>query len=406
MTTAPAPTLALEGGPPVRTAPLPPWPHFAPDEVEAAAAVLRSGKVNYWTGTEGREFECEFAGLIDVPYAIAVSNGTAALELALHALGVGPGDEVVTTARTFIASASAAVAVGARPVIAEVDADSQNLTAETVAAGLTPRTKAVIAVHLAGWPVEMDALLALCRPRGIAVIEDCAQALGATYGGRPVGGLGDVGAFSFCQDKILTTGGEGGMVTLRDKALWERAWSHKDHGKSHEAVYHRAHPPGFRWVHESWGTNMRLTEPQAALGRVALRKLPGWLATRRRHAEALRAACEAFPALRVPVPPAHVGHAWYKFYAFVRPELLAPGWDRDRVMAAIAAEGVPCLAGSCGEIYLEQAFPPAWRPAERLPVARELHETSLMFLVHPTLSDADVGDVGAAIAKVMRVAQA
>jgi hypothetical protein len=406
MTTRPTSPLALEGGTPVRTTPMPPWPHFAEDEVEAAAAVLRSGKVNYWTGTEGREFECAFAGLVDVPYAIALANGTVALELALHALGVGAGDEVVTTARTFIASASAAVAQGARPVIAEVDADSQNLTAETVEAVLTPRTRAVIAVHLAGWPVEMDPLLAVCRERGIRVIEDCAQALGATYKGRPVGGLGDIGAFSFCQDKILTTAGEGGMVTMRDKALWERAWSYKDHGKSHEAMFHRAHPPGFRWVHESWGTNMRLTEPQAALGRVALRKLPDWLATRRRHAEALRAACEAFDALRVPVPPAHAGHAWYKFYAFVRPERLAPGWDRDRIMAAIAAEGVPCQAGSCGEIYRELAFPPAWRPAERLPVARQLHETSLMFLVHPTLADSDVSDVCAAIAKVMRVAQA
>lgn len=402
-TTTPS-TLAIDGGLPVRTAPMPPWPHFAADEVQAASDVLATGKVNYWTGEAGRAFEREFAAYHGVPHAIALANGTVALELALHVLGVGPGDEVVTTSRTFIASASCAVMRGARPVCADVDRDSQNLTAATVEAVLTPRTKAVVAVHLAGWPIDLDPLLELCRARGIALIEDCAQALGATYKGRRVGTIGDIGAFSFCQDKILTTGGEGGMLTLRDEALWSRAWSFKDHGKSYEAVYHRAHAPGFRWLHESFGTNWRLTEMQSAIGRAQLAKLPGWLATRKRHAERLMACFAAFPALRVPAPPADVEHAWYKCYAFVRPARLAPGWDRDRIMNAIAAEGVPCLSGSCSEIYLEKAFPPEWRPAERLPVARELGETSLMFLVHPTLTDADVEDVCRAVEKVFLVA--
>lgn len=406
MTILPVTSLALEGGTPVRTTPMPPWPHFGPEDIAAATAVLASGRVNYWTGEEGRHFECDFAGAFQVPYAIALANGTLALELALHALGVGPGDEVITTARTFIASASAVVARGARPVIADVDRDSQNLTAETVAPLITPRTKAVIAVHLAGWPVEMDSLLALCRAKDIDVIEDCAQAQGAFYHGRSVGSLGDVGAFSFCQDKIFTTGGEGGMVTTHDEALWNAMWSYKDHGKSHEAVFKREHPPGFRWVHESFGTNMRLTEMQSALGRLALRRLPEMIATRRQHADRLRRCCAQFPALRVPVPPEHVYHAYYKFYAFVRPEALKPGWDRNRIMDAIAAEGVPCLSGSCSEIYLEKAFPPEWRPAERLPVARELGETSLMFLVHPTLSPADIEDVCRAIEKVLTVASA
>ncbi len=398
--------LAIDGGPPVRTDPLPAWPHFAADEIAAVAAVLASGQVNYWTGDEGRAFEREFAAYHDVPHAIALANGTVALELALQVLDVGPGDEVVTSSRTFIASASCAAMRGARPVCADVDPDSQNLTAESVAAVLTPRTKAVIAVHLAGWPVDLDPLMALARERGLFVIEDCAQALGATYKGRAVGSIGDIGAFSFCQDKILTTGGEGGMLTLADEARWHRAWSFKDHGKSWDAVYNRTHGPGFRWLHESWGTNMRLTEPQAAIGRAQLAKLAAWLATRTRHAERLRACFEAIPALRVPAPPADVTHAWYKFYAFVRPERLAPGWDRDRLMAAIAAEGVPCFSGSCSEIYLEKAFPPEWRPAERLPVARELGETSLMFLVHPTLADGDLGDVCEAVEKVFAVASA
>jgi dTDP-4-amino-4,6-dideoxygalactose transaminase len=237
--------------------PLAPWPSFTPEEADAVQKVLLSNKVNYWTGTEGREFEKEFAAYCGAKHAIALTNGTVALELALFALGIGPGDEVITTSRTFIASASCIVMRGATPVIADVDPVSQNVTAETIRPLITPRTRAIIAVHLAGWPCDMDPILALAREHGLKVIEDCAQCHGATYKGRPVGSLGDVAAFSFCQDKIMTTGGEGGMLTTRDTALWERAWAFKDHGKSFDAVYNRQHPPGFRWLHESFGTNAK-----------------------------------------------------------------------------------------------------------------------------------------------------
>jgi dTDP-4-amino-4,6-dideoxygalactose transaminase len=365
-----------------------PWPCFEADEIEAASRVLASGKVNYWTGDEGRAFEREYAAHLGVKYAVALANGTVALELALYALGIGPGDEVITTSRTFIASASAVVMRGATPVVADVDRDSGNLTAETVAPLITERTKAIIPVHLAGWPCEMDAIVALAEAYGLYVVEDCAQAHGARYKGRPVGSVGHVGCFSFCQDKIMTTGGEGGLLATDDEELWRRAWAYKDHGKSVEAVYEREHPPGFRWLHESFGTNWRMLEVQAAIGRLQLRKLPGWLAARRHNAEVLTAGLAGVPGLRVAVPPPHVEHAYYKFYAYVRPEALRSGWSRDRIMQEIAARGVPCFSGSCSEIYLEKAFTSAGLgPRERLPVAKELGETSLMFLVHPTLSE-------------------
>lgn len=367
-----------------------PWPYFAEDEIEAAAAVLRSGNVNYWTGTEGRLFEAEFASFTSCRYAVAVANGTVALELALRALGVGPGDDVVISSRTFVATASSVVAVGGRPVFADIDRDSQNITAESIRSALTPATKAIIAVHLAGWPCEMDDIMRLAHEGGLYVIEDCAQAHGATYRGRPVGSIGDIGAFSFCQDKNLTTAGEGGMVTTNSEKLWHFMWSYKDHGKGYDAVYNRQHPSGYRWVHESFGTNWRLSEVQSAVGRVALRKLPRWILTRRAHAAMLTARLAKLPALRVVESPDHLQHCYYKYYAFVRPEQLRPGWNRDRIAEAIAAEGVPCRVGSCSEIYLENAFPPEWRPCKRLDVARELGETSLMFLVHPTLSAAQI----------------
>ncbi len=397
--------LAVEGGRPTRSAMFSPWPYFESEEMEAAAQVLRSGKVNYWTGDEGRQFEQEYAEYVGTKHAIAVANGTVGLELALFALGIGPGDEVVTTSRTFIASASCVAMRGARPIMADVDRDSQNITAETIRQEITPRTKAIIAVHLAGWPCDMDPILELARERGLRVIEDCAQAHGARDKGRPVGSMGDINSFSFCQDKIMTTGGEGGLVTTNCDEYWERAWSFKDHGKSYDAVYRREHGPGFRWLHEQFGTNWRLTEMQSAMGRVLLRKLDSQVAIRRGHAERLNAAFSEIPALRTTLPPADTFHSYYKYYVFVRPELLAAGWDRDRIQAAILAEGIPCLSGSCSEIYLEKAFE-GLRPQYRLPVACELGETSLMFLVHPTLSDVEIDDTIAAVRKVMEHASA
>lgn len=376
--------------PGIEKLPFAPWPYFAPDEIAAAVRVLESGKVNYWTGDEGRRFELEFAKFVGCEYAVAVANGTVALELALRAVGVKPGDEVITSSRTFIASASCVVARGARPVCADVDRDSGNITAETIRAVCTPATKAIVAVHLAGWPCDMDSILALARERGLRVVEDCAQAHGAIYRGRPVGSFGDVAAFSFCQDKIMTTAGEGGMVTTNSYDLWQRMWSYKDHGKNYDKVYGPRHSPGFRWVHDSFGTNWRLSEVQSAVGRLALAKLPQWIATRRRHALKLTEHFSQIRGLRVPAVPVHMSHSYYKYYVYVSPQELAPDWDRNRIMEMISASGVPCMTGICSEVYLETAFPREWRSSKRSAVARELGETSLMFLVHPTLTEANI----------------
>jgi dTDP-4-amino-4,6-dideoxygalactose transaminase len=396
--------LAIEGGRPLRKDPFSPWPSFSRDEIAVAMRVLESGRVNYWTGDEGRQFEAEFAAFTGCKHAVALSSGTAALELALQVLGIGPGDEVIVPSRTFIASASCVVMRGATPVVADVDRNSQNVTADTIRAVLSPRTRAIIAVHLAGWPCNMDPILELARANQLKVVEDCAQAHGATYKGRPVGSMGDVNAFSFCQDKIMTTGGEGGMITTNDDDLWSRAWAFKDHGKNYDAVYHRHHPPGYRWLHESFGTNWRLTEMQSAIGRVQLRRLAESVHARRTLAGLLAERFTGIPGIRVTNPPDHVTHSFYKYYVFLAAEHLQEGWDRQRIVDAVNAEGVPCFIGSCSEIYLEKAFPSALRPRERLPVARELGETALMFLVHPTLTDHDMEDTAAAVEKVLSCA--
>lgn len=382
-----------------------PWPSFTDEEVDAVARVLRSNKVNYWTGTECREFEKEFAAWCGTRYAISLANGTLALDLALKGLNIGPGDEVIVTPRTFIASVSCVVNAGATPVFADVDPESGNLSAATIREVLTSRTKAVICVHLAGWPCDMDPIMALSAERSFKVIEDCAQAHGARYKGRSVGSIGHIGAWSFCQDKIMTTGGEGGMVTLSDETLWRTMWAYKDHGKSYEAVHERNHPPGFRWVHESIGTNWRMLEFQAVIGRIQLGRMANWTQIRNNNAQAIWNACLTTPLFRVPQVPEGSVHAAYKCYVYVRPEHLAIGWTRNRLIEYFNERGVPCYQGSCSEVYLERAFDGLdVRPPEALANAKQLGETSLMFLVHPTLTQENINKLIEVLTDVSRVA--
>jgi dTDP-4-amino-4,6-dideoxygalactose transaminase len=398
--------LAIDGGPPVRSTPLPSWPVLPEEAIEAAAHVLRSGRINYWTGTECRTFETEYAAHVGTRHAVAVANGTVTIEMILRACGIGPGDEVITTPRTFVGTATAIVAVGARPVFADVDLDSGALCPRSAAQKITPRTRALLPVHLGGWPADLDALRDLADAHHLRLIEDCAQSHGATWRGNVTGSIGHAASFSFCQDKILTTGGEGGMITTDDEEIRRRCWEYKDHGKSWDAVYERSHPPGFRWLIESWGTNLRMTEMQGAIGRVILRHLPEWVERRRAIATRLIEGLSDLEGLRVPVPPAHAVSSWYRFYAYVRPERLRSGWSRDQIVAAIQAEGIPCFTGSCSEIYLERVFDASLRPAVRLEGARELGETSLQLLVHPTLSDDDCDDVVEAVRRVLWAATA
>jgi len=382
-----------------------PWPSFTDEEADAVRNVILSNKVNYWSGQEAREFEREFATWAGTDYAVALTNGTVALDLALVALGIGKGDEVIVTSRTFLASVSSIINSGATPVFADVDLDSQNFTAKSIEAVLTPRTRALICVHLAGWPCDMDPIMQIAAQHDLKVIEDCAQAHGAYYKGRPVGSIGHIGAWYFCQDKIMTTGGEGGMVTTNDRERWSRMWAYKDHGKSWEAVYERSHAPGFRWLHESFGTNWRMMEVQAAIARIQLRRMQEWQASRSRNLQSIWDAARCLLALRVPDFPKDNVHAAYKCYVFVRQECLKDGWSRDRILNEIASRGVPAFSGSCSEVYLEKAFDnTGLRPAQRLSNAKELGDSSMMFLVHPTLTASEIDLTCKVLSDVMRLA--
>ncbi|HEX8468421.1 MAG TPA: DegT/DnrJ/EryC1/StrS family aminotransferase [Allosphingosinicella sp.] len=356
------------------------WPFYAEDEIDSVVRVLRSGKVNQWTGGEVFAFQDALARTFGGEHCIALANGSLALELPLRAFGIGPGDEVVVAPRTFVASATCVMLLGATPVFADIDPDSGNITAESIEAVLTERTRAIIPVHLAGWPCDMPAIMALAERRGLLVIEDCAQSHGAEIDGRPAGSFGHAAALSFCQDKIITTGGEGGAVLFKDEAAWDRAWSFKDHGKNRRKVEAPPVRPGFRWLHDSVGTNWRLTGPQAAIGLKQLEKLDQWHSARTRNAGIWAEALAGVPGLRIPMPGPRFRHAYYRFNFHLQPG--AEG-AREEILARAGEAGLRLFTGSCSEVYLEEAFRDLPRPD--LPNARAMTGTSLTVEIHPTL---------------------
>lgn len=379
------------------------WPQHEPDEIAAVVEVLSSGRVNGLVhGEQTRAFEAEFARFIGVDHAVAVANGTVALELALRALGIGPGDEVIVPARSFFATASCVVAVGAEPVFADIDPVSHNICPVSVAAMVSPRTRAIICVHLAGWPCDMAALLDLCRKEGLLLIEDCAQAHGAAIDGQRVGSFGHAAAFSFCTDKIMSTGGEGGMVVTPHEEVRHRVWSYKDHGKSHAKVSApNGAGSGFRYIHDSFGSNFRLTEMQAAIGRCQLNKLPAWLAQRRANAELLNILLQDDERLIVPAPPANISHAWYKYNL---------GIDRgagknsgvEKIVGRLRDMGITCASGSCPDMSGEAAF--AGRPARKdhdLPNAARVGQRNLMLAVDHLLDEEAMFHIAAAVRKAV-----
>ena len=381
------------------------WPFYAPDEIEAVIEVLQSSQVDGACSRERcRAFEQAFAAATDMPHAVALANGMLALEFGLQSLGIGAGDEVVLTPRRFAPAAACVIACGATPVFADVDPESQNLTADSIARVLTPRTRAVVAVHLAGWPCAMDEIMTLARGLGLYVIEDCAQAHGATYDGRLVGSFGDIAVFSFGANDIMSTGGAGGMLLVRDEAAWARVSSCNGDGRKPEGS-DAASAANFRRLREPFGSSYHLTEMQAAIGLMQLTKLPGWLAHRRRNAAILTACLSGLAALRLTVPPESVGHAYYNYHAILRPAGLRRGWDRCRIVEAAIDAGVPCISGTGREIHLENALKAAGiGPSGLLPNAAGLAELGLVLPVDPTLDEVAVRLMGQRLRNILEVA--
>lgn len=385
------------------------WPYFDENTISRVKNVLEKGKVNYWTGNEGKQFEKEFGEYCGTDFAIGLSNGSLALSSCYLAAGIGKDDEIITTPRTFIATASSAVLLNAKPIFADVDFVSGNITAKTIEPLITKKTKAISIVHLGGWPAEIFEIKELAKQNNLILIEDCAQAHGAGYIKDnefiSVGSIGDMGSWSFCQDKIMSTGGEGGMVTTNNKFIHKKIWSLKDHGKSYSKVISKNENLGFRWLHDDFGSNFRITEMQSAIGRVQLKKLSEWNQLRYRNAMILSEKLRKLRLVRLALPPNNLRHGWYKYYCYLNLEALSSNWNRLRIIQEISNMGYPAYVGGCSEIYLEKAFiNRKLNPKKRLPNAKSLGETSLMFLIHPTISEENMNKYSNKICEVLKKA--
>ena len=360
---------------------LPPWPIFEADEIAAVDAVLRSGRVNYWTGDQCKLFERAWSDYHGGMHSLAMANGSLTLDTALRVLNIGAGDEVIVSPRSYVASAMCAVLADAKPVFADVEVNSGNMTVASMEAVRTSRTKACIPVHIAGWPCDMPAISAWAAQHGIHIIEDCAQAHGAHIDGRSVGTWGVFSSWSFCQDKIMTTGGEGGMLCTPDLRLWKKAWQYSQHGKDYDLSHAKVGDPGFRWLIEHEGTNLRMTEMQAAIGLCQLRKLDDWVDRRARNSAIMQDALRGLRGVRVPSTPA--GHAHYRCMAYAHASA-----DRPKLLAALVRAGLQANIGSCSEIYREPIFAQhGLAPTNALPVAHALGETSIALVVHHTIDE-------------------
>jgi dTDP-4-amino-4,6-dideoxygalactose transaminase len=385
-----------------------PWPYYEADEIEAASQTLQTGKVNYWTGELGRQFEAAYAQHVGKQYGVALANGTVALELALRVLGVKAGDEVIVASRSYVASASCVLLVGATPVFADVDIESGNISAQTIAPLITNKTKAIIPVHVGGLPCDMPAIMAIANQFNIVVVEDCAQAHGAYVADKPVGAWGHAATFSFCQDKIISTGGEGGMLLLNNEVAYKKAWAYKDIGRSFDAVYHQQHSLGFRWLTESAGSNFRMTEFQAAIGLKQLGKLSNWITQRNHNAEKIIRILKNFDFVEVHRPEKTSGNlnAYYRLYAKLKAGVDIGGLSgeslRNAIISRLENAGVPCFVGSCSEIYREKLFADLRDLSKlSLPNAANWAINGFCFLVHPTITAEQLTQIALNIERVM-----
>lgn len=374
------------------------WPFFNENMINDINTVIRSGKVNQWTGGKVFEFQNKFCDYFKCKHSVAVSNGTVALDLCLKALNLKQSDEVIVTSRSFIASASCCLFNDIKVNFADVDLNSQNITVESIKNVMNNNVKAIIVVHLAGYAADIENILNFCNNNNLYLIEDCAQCHGGKFKDKYLGTFGHINSWSFCQDKIITTLGEGGMITTNDTSLFKRAWSIKDHGKNYDKIFadlnykrNKMQSNNFKFIHDNIGTNWRLTEVQAVTGLHSLDLLDEWVKIRRRNAQILTNKFKSCKLIRIPYIPEYIYHSYYKFYIFINTENLKENSNRDSILNEIVKHGIPCQQGSCGEIYKENAF----KNYKNIECSNsiKLSQTAIMFKVDPSYNETEIEEI-------------
>ncbi len=402
--------LAINGGTPVRTKPFPPFPIYGEEEISAAERVLRSGKFSRLSGVEAHSFEQEYAAWFGVKHAIGANNGTSAIHMALAALEIGPGDEVIHTSHCFIGTATPTAHNGATPVFADIDPRTFNIDPKSIEAKITPRTKAIVPVHINGCPADMDEIMDIARRHNLYVIEDAAQAHGALYKGKKVGTIGDVGCFSFWEDKLMTTAGEGGIIITDNDEIAKRAIMFQNHG---EAAADSSYYVGERlYHHEILGWNYRMNELQGAVGREQLKKLDASIEGRRRNAHMLTELFNEVEGILPPYEPEYVKHVFYKY--IIRLDRKVLDIDAKDFVAALQAEGIPCSRRYPTPLHKQPVFEKKRGLGKGqfpftdevsygsgLPNCEELPHDLVRLLMNPNMAEEEVTDTVKAVKKVV-----
>ena len=364
-------------------------------QINKVIDILRENKTNYWTGNECKNFEKEFSNYHGTKYSVTVFNGSVALEIALKALNLKKTDKVIVTPRSFIISASCVLNLGLKPIFADVD-DNGNLSIEGIKKVYNKNVKAIILVHLNGLSCDMDPILKFVKKNKIYLIEDCSQAHGAVYKKKKVGSFGDISTWSFCQDKIISTGGEGGMISTNNKKLWLKCWSLKDHGKNYQSVFHKKYKTGFRWLHDNLGSNYRMTEMQAAIGRAQLKSLDNQIKKRNFIAnlylnelknfyqndiiKKIDFKCETCPLKSSIKKCDKCRHSFYRLNLFVNKNKV----NQIKLIEEFNKNMIECGVGSCPEIYKEKIFKKIkFYSKIKLANAKLLGNSSIMFPITP-----------------------
>ena len=375
------------------------YPYFNQNILNSVQKVLKSGRVNYWTGNECKEFEQEFSKYVKNKYSLTVSNGSVALEIALKALNLKKKDQIIVSPRSFIISASCVLNLGLKPVFADVD-DNGNLSIKGIKKAYNKNIKAIILVHLNGLSCDLDPILKFVKKKKFFLIEDCSQAHGAVYKNKKVGSFGHVSTWSFCQDKIISTGGEGGMISTNNRRLWLKLWSLKDHGKNYKSVFGKKHKTGFKWLHNDFGSNYRMTEMQAVIGREQLKSLDKQIKKRNLIANlylnGLKDYYSKHDILKKPdfkfatfaskqnlKKSNYNVHAFYRLNLYINKDKI----NQNELIQQLNKNKINCGVGSCPEIYREKIFMKSkFYPKKRLLNAKLLGETSIMFPINPNTS--------------------
>ena len=376
---------------------------YSQKQIKSVVQILKSNKTNYWTGSECKKFEKEFSNYLGNKYSITLSNGSVALDLALKSLELKKTDEVIVSPRSFVISASSVLNLGLKPVFADID-DNGNLCIENIKKVYNQNVKAIIVVHLNGLSCDLDPILKFVKKNKIFLIEDCSQAHGAVYKGKKVGSFGNLSTWSFCQDKIISTGGEGGMISTNSQKLWLKIWSLKDHGKNYKSVFFKKHEIGFKWLHDELGSNYRMTEMQAAIGREQLKILEKQIKKRNSIASLyineLKNYYNKYHILKKPdfkcqtCPDKHnlkkcnkCVHAFYRLNLYTNKNMI----KQIKLIEELNKNKINCSVGSCPEIYREKIFKKLkFYPKKRLSNAKLLGETSVMFPIDPGKSASKV----------------